>query len=150
VTALELHEAAYGYLKRNIALNKSKVRPVHADLASYVHPAPLDLLVANPPYVPRKVIPTLQAEVRREPVTALDGGKDGLSFFRSILRLYEGQLKPGGFICLEVGAGQSGQVAKILSDAKCEGIEIEKDYAGIERVVSGYTQKKPATVWLDI
>jgi release factor glutamine methyltransferase len=150
ITALELHEAAYSYLKKNVALNKSRVRPVHADLTSYVHPAPLDILVANPPYVPRKVIPTLQPEVRREPVTALDGGKDGLSFFRTILRLYAGQLKPGGFICLEVGAGQSEQVARILSDSKCEDIEIEKDYSGIARVVSGYTQKKPATVWLDI
>jgi release factor glutamine methyltransferase len=150
ITALELHEAAYKYLVRNIALNKSRVKPVHADLASYVHPEPLDILVANPPYVPRKVIPTLQPEVRREPKTALDGGKDGLSFFRSILKLYTGQIKPGGFICLEVGVGQSEQVAKILSENNCEDIGIEKDYAGIPRVVSGYTQKKSATVWLDI
>jgi release factor glutamine methyltransferase len=150
ITALELHEAAYKYLIRNIALNKSRVKPVHANLTGYAHPEPLDILVANPPYVPRKVIPTLQTEVRHEPKAALDGGKDGLSFFRSILKLYTGQIKPGGFICLEVGVGQSEQVAKILSDNKCEGIEVEKDYAGIPRVVSGYTPKAPSTVWLDI
>jgi release factor glutamine methyltransferase len=150
ITALELHDAAYKYLLRNIALNKSKVKPVQADLASYVHPALLDILVANPPYVPRKVISTLQPEVRHEPLSALDGGKDGLSFFRSIMRLYTGQLKPGGFVCFEVGVGQSEKVARILSDNNCEDIEIENDYAGIPRVVSGYTQKKPAAVWLDI
>ncbi len=150
VTALELHEEAYGYLLQNIGLNKVGVKPVRADLGGYIHPAPLDLLVANPPYIPRNVIPTLQAEVKREPVTALDGGKDGLSFFRSILKLYAGQIKPGGFICLEVGVGQSGQVAQILRESKCGDIKIAGDYAGIPRVVSGRMQKKQETVWLDI
>ncbi len=137
VTALELHAAAYAYLVKNIALNESRVKSVRADLNEYRHPSGLDLLVANPPYIPRGSLASLQPEVRREPQSALDGGKDGLSYYRTIMRVYAEQLKPGGHICFEVGIGQSEQVAQILRENGCSDIEVADDYAGIPRVVSG-------------
>lgn len=136
ITALELSEMAYSFLLENIELNHSGVMPVNADLSEYRHPVKLNLLVSNPPYVPHETIATLQPEVLREPRRALDGGNDGLDFYRTIARLYCDQLIPGGFICLEVGIGQSEKVAKILSDSGFTNIDISNDYADIPRVVS--------------
>lgn len=135
VTALELSDKAYAYLIENIALNESPVRPVRGDLMDYVHPVPLDLLVSNPPYIPRESIATLQPEVLREPRRALDGGVDGLDFYRAIIRLYRPQIKPGGHICMEVGAGQSGRVRAILEREGFLDTGAVRDYGGVERVV---------------
>lgn len=136
VTALELSDAAYAYLLENIGLNRSAVKPVRRDLMDYTHPAPLDLLVANPPYIPAGMIATLQTEVRHEPVRALDGGPDGLDFYRAIVGLYHPQLREGGWICLEVGIGQSRQVAKILAGCGFTDITVTDDLGGIPRVVA--------------
>lgn len=140
VTALEISDAAYGYLEKNISLNSVSVNPVKADLKDYSHPAALTMLVSNPPYIPKETLATLQAEVQREPRKALDGGKDGLDFYRLIAKNYLSQIAAGGWICLEVGRGQSGMVAKLLEEAGCAEISTHKDYNGIERVV--YARKK--------
>jgi release factor glutamine methyltransferase len=136
VTALELSDQAYVYLRRNITINNSTVEGLRGDLREYTHPRPLDLLVSNPPYIPRETIATLQKEVLHEPRRALDGGVDGLDFYRAIVRLYRPQLKPGGWICLEVGIGQSEQVARILAEHGFTEIKARLDLGGVERVVS--------------
>lgn len=135
VTALELSGAAFGFLTANIDLNRSSVKAVQCDLRDYTHPSLLDLIVSNPPYIPRGHLPSLQKEVGHEPVQALDGGMDGLDFYRAIARRYHPQLKPGGWICFEVGIGQSAQVADILSAEKFSDIGVQNDYNGIARVV---------------
>lgn len=135
VTAIEVSESAFSYLTQNIAINRVHVTPVQQDLNEYVHPLGLNLVVANPPYVPREVIPTLQPEVRREPLRALDGGGDGLDFYRSIARHFHGQLLPDSWICLEVGIGQSEKVSKILAANGYRDIGVRNDYADIPRVV---------------
>lgn len=135
VTALELSDTAFGYLKQNIALNRSRVQAVRGDLLEYRHPRLLDLLVANPPYIPRESIASLQQEVRHEPVRALDGGVDGLDFYRAIVRLYRPQLLPGGWICMEVGIGQSGRVLDILSRQGFAESGVRQDLQGVPRVV---------------
>jgi release factor glutamine methyltransferase len=135
ITALELSDRAYVYLRRNITVNKSPVTGLRGDLREYTHPRPLDILVSNPPYIPRETIASLQREVRFEPRRALDGGIDGLDFYRAIVSLYRQQLKPGGWICLEVGIGQSEQVAWILDEHGFGEIKARHDYGGVERVV---------------
>lgn len=135
VTALELSDTAFSYLLRNIELNHSSVSAVQNDLKQYRHPVMLDLLVSNPPYVPRESIASLQVEVLHEPRRALDGGNDGLAFYRAITRLYLDQIVPGGWICLEVGIGQSHKVSEILKEYGCRDIAVRPDYAGIPRVV---------------
>lgn len=97
-----------------------------------------DLIVSNPPYVPTNVIPTLEPEVRcGEPYAALDGGEDGLVFYRRILKEAAGHLKPSGIIIVESGFDEAAQIAALMQDQKLRGIRTVKDYGGLDRVVLG-------------
>ncbi|MBN3033321.1 MAG: peptide chain release factor N(5)-glutamine methyltransferase [Candidatus Saganbacteria bacterium] len=97
---------------------------------------PVDLIVANPPYIPSAEIKKLQPEVRDwEPKRALDGGKDGLDHIRKILKESPKYLKPGGRLVLEFGFGQAAEIER-LAAGNFEKSEIIKDYAGILRVMS--------------
>ena len=102
----------------------------------------VDVLVSNPPYIPAGDIDSLQREVAvYEPRGALDGGLDGLDFYRTIVEKAQRFLKNGGMIYLEVGSGQADAVENLLKKVKCGGescynnILRIKDLAGIERVV---------------
>lgn len=90
-----------------------------------------DMICVNPPYIPTSDLALLQAEVKREPALALDGGADGLDFYRRISRDYAAHLNPGGALLMEVGAGQAEDVAAMFPNAG----RIE-DICGIERVVT--------------
>lgn len=97
-----------------------------------------DLIVSNPPYVPTEVIPTLEPEVRcGEPYAALDGGEDGLVFYRRIMREAAGHLKPSGIIIVESGFDEAPQITALMQDQKLRGIRTVKDYGGLDRVVLG-------------
>lgn len=97
-----------------------------------------DLIVSNPPYVPTEVIPTLEPEVRcGEPYAALDGGEDGLVFYRRIMREAAGHLKPSGIIIVELGFDEAPQIAALMQEQKLRGIRTVKDYGGLDRVVLG-------------
>ena len=97
-----------------------------------------DLIVSNPPYVPTDVIPTLEPEVRcGEPYAALDGGEDGLVFYRRIMREAAGHLKPSGIIIVESGFDEAPQIAALMQDQELRGIRTVKDYGGLDRVVLG-------------
>ena len=97
----------------------------------------LNAIVSNPPYIPKADIATLASEVKAyEPMGALDGGEDGLDFYRRLLAESGDLLKDGGFLALEVGIHQAHQLEALAKDmsqwGKCE---ILRDLAGIERVV---------------
>ena len=97
-----------------------------------------DLIVSNPPYVPTEVIPTLEPEVRcGEPYAALDGGEDGLVFYRRIMREAAGHLKSSGIIIVDSGFHEAPQIAALMQDQKLRGIRTVKDYGGLDRVVLG-------------
>lgn len=115
--------------KRNAALNGVVAAFVQSDLFSAVC-GQFDLIACNPPYIPAGDLATLQKEVRFEPRLALDGGMDGLSFYRRIAAEYARRLTPGGTLLLEVGMGQAGDVAAMFDNA-C----ILKDLCGADRVV---------------
>lgn len=96
-----------------------------------------DCIVSNPPYIKNEDLKSLQTEVvHHEPLTALDGGVDGLDFYRCIIKSAE--LTDGGILAFEVGIGQSNEVAGMMSRAGYSDIEIIPDLAGIDRVVIGY------------
>lgn len=98
-----------------------------------------DLIVSNPPYVRTDDIGGLMAEVRaHDPRAALDGGIDGLNAHRAIAFPARPFVRPGGWIALEVGAGQGAAVATILKTGGFVEIAIEKDLAGLDRVVHGH------------
>lgn len=98
----------------------------------------VDIIVANPPYIPAQDIAKLAPEVQKEPILALDGGADGLVCYRKLIEQSLPVLVPGGWLAFEVGIGQAEQVVELMR--KTNGfadIEIIKDYAGIDRVVIG-------------
>lgn len=97
-----------------------------------------DMIVSNPPYIPTEDIMGLDPSVRdNEPMAALDGGKDGLDFYRSITKKWKGLLKNGGCLMYEVGIGQFDDVVKIMEENGFEDIRVYKDTLEIERVVAG-------------
>ena len=97
-----------------------------------------DLIVSNPPYIRREEIAGLMEEVRiYEPFMALDGHEDGLYFYRRISKEGPRYLKPGGRVCLEIGYDQGESVAGLLEEAGFAEIEVVRDLAGLDRVVTG-------------
>lgn len=102
----------------------------------------IDILVSNPPYIPRGDIENLQIEVSKfEPRIALDGGEDGLDFYKVIIDKAPEYLRSGGLIALEVGHDQAKSVMELMKENNnYVDIEITKDLAGIERVVSAKIQ----------
>ncbi|MBR5913307.1 MAG: peptide chain release factor N(5)-glutamine methyltransferase [Selenomonadaceae bacterium] len=93
-------------------------------------------IISNPPYIPTKDLSTLQDEVKREPKFALDGGVDGLDFYRRIVEDAPNFLFNGGFLAVEIGINQAVDVKNLFAENFTD-IEIFRDLAGIERVVAG-------------
>jgi release factor glutamine methyltransferase len=114
-------------------------------LAPVEDEAPFDVVVANPPYVPRGEIPTLPPEVRREPQLALDGGPDGLDVVRRIATAAPGRLVTGGLLALEIGDGQGPAVHSLLEAAGYGSVRIERDLARHDRLALGTHPRGPAT-----
>lgn len=102
------------------------------------HAERFDVIVSNPPYIKTDVIDTLMPEVREhEPVMALDGGMDGLVFYRRIAEDAGTFLNGGGMLFFEIGCEQAEEVGKIMEQAGFREIEVVKDFAGLDRVVYG-------------
>lgn len=141
ITLIEKHSKAFRYLTKNIALNKSKAKPMLADVllmqtADEFHD--LDFVVSNPPYLTGKDMKNLQKQVTFEPSEALYGGEDGLDFYSEITRLWEPSLRPGGMLCYEIGAGQEDDVSGAMIQLGFENVRFIKDMCGIFRVVYGF------------
>jgi release factor glutamine methyltransferase len=97
----------------------------------------VDLVVSNPPYVPTDAIDGLAVEVAaHDPRAALDGGTDGLDFYRALAPDLVVWLRPGGAVALEIGADQAQTVPEILAAAGVREIAVAEDYAGRPRVVT--------------
>ena len=141
VDGSHLRLGAFRFLEANVRRLASKaVHPVRLDVLSPESAAPfsgLDLVVSNPPYVEAGVIAGLQKEVQQEPRTALDGGEDGLVFYRAIAQLWVPRLKPGGVAAVEIGEEQAQAVTELFRDAGVREIEVRKDFNGLDRVVVG-------------
>lgn len=101
------------------------------------------IIASNPPYIPKKEIETLQEEVRDyEPKEALDGGEDGLEFYRRIIPESREHLVEDGLLILEIGYDQSQQVMNMMVDVGFENVRILKDLQGLDRVVLGIMGKR--------
>ncbi|MBI2871124.1 MAG: peptide chain release factor N(5)-glutamine methyltransferase [Candidatus Omnitrophica bacterium] len=140
VTMMDVSRGAIEVAKRNaVRLGVSqRTHFVEQDVRRGVplNEGPFDYVVSNPPYIRRNEIPRLMPEVRREPRMALDGGDDGLDFYRVIIERTLPSLNTGGCLAGEIGWGQARAVVKLLALTKgFYRIEVIKDYNGIERVV---------------
>ncbi len=147
--ATELSSDAMPYLVENIRRNGANVRILKGDVmdgrlldnfADKDNPPEynkLDCIVSNPPYLTAEEMSCLQKEVSFEPPEALDGGLDGLKFYRVISCLWGEILKDGGLIAFEIGYKQGDAVSKILQNAGYSDIKVIKDLGGNDRVVIG-------------
>ena len=137
VTATDVSPDALAVARRNAARHGAADRVTfhRTDLLDGL-PGPFDLIVSNPPYVPDEVVATLAPEVRdHDPAAALRGGPDGLDTVRRLVAAAADRLRPGGWLMMEVGAGQSGNVAEIASVAGMRGVDSRPDLQGIPRAV---------------
>ncbi|HIZ16353.1 MAG TPA: peptide chain release factor N(5)-glutamine methyltransferase [Firmicutes bacterium] len=140
VFAADLYDVPLKMTKYNAKINDVKVNVVRAD-ALGIPPEELgtgfDIIVSNPPYIPSRDILSLQREVQHEPESALNGGEDGLDFYRSICKNYSRLLHLGGILAFEVGINQAHSVSDMLKISGFSDISCIADYAGIDRVVYG-------------
>lgn len=144
VTAVELSEAALPVLKENVEkvcrqFGAPPVRVTAADLFRYVNVLEEDstaLIVSNPPYLTRAEMGELQPEVTHEPAMALDGGEDGLVFYRFLAKEYRRKLMPGGVLVLEIGAAQGEAVCTLLRENDWREVCLYQDAAGLDRCVT--------------
>lgn len=137
VSALELSEEALEYLKYNKILNGVELEIIKQDITTDIPDRKFDLIVSNPPYIETFAIPDLDKELSFEPNMALDGGDDGLRFYRIIAREWTRNLKKGGALMVEVGINQHLAVAELFKEAGLSGVRYVCDINGIERVIIG-------------
>ncbi|MEG1874925.1 MAG: peptide chain release factor N(5)-glutamine methyltransferase [Angelakisella sp.] len=138
---VELSEQAFPYFQRNChRLQQKNVTPVQGDI--FLLPATVThrryhAITANPPYIAAEELATLSAEVSHEPVLALDGGSDGLAFYRHIPALAATLLAPNGLLALEIGNEQGAAVAALVGGAGFDRVTVHPDLSGNDRVVTG-------------
>jgi protein-(glutamine-N5) methyltransferase, release factor-specific len=140
VVATDISSKALEIASFNAHKNKvnNKIHFIKSNLFSGINMGCFDVIVSNPPYISTEEISTLQREVRDyEPLQALDGGLDGLDYYRNITGEAPGRLKKNGLVAFEVGIGQAIAVAGLMR-RYFQDISIVKDLSGIDRVVKGY------------
>ena len=138
VTAVELSDKAYNFLLENI--KGTNIKPHKGDIFECYRDfeaKSFDLIASNPPYIKTDEIEALQTEVGYEPKTALDGGADGLDFYRAIARRWTPLLKSGGAMAFELGEGQAEYVGGLMADHGYINIKTAKDLGGTDRAIIG-------------
>lgn len=138
VTAVELSDKAYNFLLENI--KGTNIKPHKGDIFECYRDfetKSFDLIASNPPYIKTDEIEALQTEVGYEPKTALDGGADGLGFYRAIARRWTPLLKSGGAMAFELGEGQAEYVGGLMADHGYINIKTAKDLGGTDRAIIG-------------
>jgi release factor glutamine methyltransferase len=144
VTASDLSEQAFDCARGNAENLGLAINAVQGDLFAPVAGKVFDLIISNPPYIPTADIDTLMEDVRLyEPVSALDGGRSGLDFYRRIAAEAPAHLKAGGRLVMELGEGQFEDIAALMTGA---GFSVDmhiRDLAGLDRGIGGIkTQAK--------
>lgn len=109
---------------------------IESDLFEKLDKEKYDIIVSNPPYIKTKVINTLSKEVQKEPYIALNGGDDGLNFYKNIIKNSYKFLNKNGFLCLEIGYDQREEVMKLIqNENKYTGTYCKKDLELNDRVI---------------
>ncbi len=142
IKASDVSEAALCIARENAVLNRAqdKIKFILSDLFEGLEGYKFDMIISNPPYVARPQFEELQREIGFEPREALDGGIDGLDFYRRIIKEAGEFLSDGGCLCLEIGFRQAEHIKSLFEKYYYKNILFIEDYSGIERVaISGWT-----------
>ena len=133
----DISKTALLVAKENAKLHEVDAEWVRSDLFDNITET-FDVIMANPPYIPTGAILSLMPEVRDfEPENALDGGADGLDFYRKIAGQVKDYLNPGGYVYMEIGYDQGEAVSELMRNAGFTEVEVIKDLARNDRVVKG-------------
>lgn len=137
ITMLDISSKALEIAKKNAIKNNviERCKFIQSDMFKNINNK-FEIIVSNPPYIKTKLIKVLDKEVQNEPMLALDGGEDGLDFYRTIAEVAWKYLKDEGILALEIGYDQKENVIKILEEQnKYKDIYCKKDLAGNDRIV---------------
>ena len=138
ITAVDISEKALNVAEKNAKTNlvQNQITFVKSDLFQSLPQEKYDIIVSNPPYIKKDVIETLDKDVRQEPRIALDGGTDGLDFYKKIIRQGYEFLKYKGYLCLEIGYDQKIDVIELIeNEEKYIDTYSKKDLYGNDRIV---------------
>lgn len=144
VTAVDINPEACELTKENAGANGARVEVLCGDMFEPVKKKKFHMIVSNPPYIPTAMIDTLMTEVKDyEPLSALDGGADGLDYYRRIAQEAPDHLKKNGMIVFEIGDDQGEAVSSILRETgRFAEIETGQDLSGRDRVVTAVLSGK--------
>lgn len=136
IIASDISEMALKIANKNAQSNNVKVKFIKSDLfENFSMENKFDIILSNPPYIKSKLIGSLSQEVKCEPLIALDGGEDGLKFYRKIAREAKKFLKEKSYLAFEIGYDQKQEVKNILKENEYENIYSKKDLSGNDRVI---------------
>lgn len=138
VTATDISNEALRVAKRNAINNdvQNRITFIESDLFNGIGNVKFDMIISNPPYIKKDVIKKLSKDVQNEPIIALDGGYDGLDFYRRIIKQSYEYLKLGGYLCLEIGYDQKEEVTEIIkNECKYTNTYSKKDLYENDRIV---------------
>lgn len=136
ITAVDISEKALEIAQKNAEKLEAKINFVKSNLFDKLDNKKFDIIVSNPPYIRKDEIKKLSEEVQKEPKIALDGGEDGLDFYRIITEQAINYLKTGSFLCFEIGYNQKNDVIKIIEDEQnYKNTYCKKDLYGNDRII---------------
>ena len=138
ITAVDISNEALKIAKKNAISNQveNQITFISSDMFTNLNDEKFDIIVSNPPYIKRNVIESLDEEVKKEPYIALDGGEDGLYFYKKIIKESYQYLKYGGYLCLEIGFDQKIDVIELIeNEEKFENTYSKKDLYDNDRVI---------------
>lgn len=140
VTAVEISEDAFFYLRENANLNSADINMINGDIFKVYgdfEDKYFDLIISNPPYLTTQELKSMQRELYFEPELALDGGDDGMIFYRGIVPLYTPKLKSGGQLIFELDGIEAEYTRELMKAENYGDIEIFDDLGGIHRAIKG-------------
>ena len=136
ITATDISQEALEVARKNANLNNVNIEFIESNLFDKLTERSFDIILSNPPYIETDIINTLEKDVQSEPYIALDGGKDGLEFYKRILNEAHKHLKINGYLMLEIGYNQGNAVINLEhKNLKLITKQPIKDLAGNDRVV---------------
>ena len=136
VTLSDISKDTLKIAKQNAINNNVNVEIIESDLFKNLQDTKFDLIVSNPPYIETDVISTLDVQVQKEPIIALDGGKDGLDFYKKIIKEAYKHLNKNGILAFEIGYNQKEKVINLLEEAQVyNDIYSKKDLSGNDRII---------------
>ena len=136
-TGADLSDKALAVAEENASIHQVEATFVQGDLFENIE-GRYGMILSNPPYIPTAEIDRLQDEVKmHDPICALDGREDGLFFYRRIVKESRAYLEKGGMLIFEIGYDQAREVSELMRQAGFSDVQVRKDLAGLDRVVSG-------------